>query len=238
MKRTEQAVILFLAVTLAGGQTAIAESPAQKLDRALSTPDFIRDDAHDEFATGGAVRFILPVKCVDQKEIDEIVAVLKAPVNVQYGKSGDTWERLLSKHDTAITSVRGGADSGKPLGCYVGLFDIHYQSKYKDVSLENVAFWAYDLHRFLVQNRGWYQRLNDSRYISYQDKEKFARQWWQTLDKTFASQPAAAQAAWLHDAIMDGMTVYWFCETTYQRMVPQRQKDWLGWEIRGIERRD
>ena len=159
-------------------------------------------------------------------------------LSVTWPQTGDAWEQLRAKHDSGITALRGGSDSDKPLGFYQGYFHIHYNSKYKDVSIENVAFWAYDLHRFLSLNRSWYGNFRDSVYMHYAGKERFAKEWWQALDKTFASLSPAEQSAWVHDALEDGTVVYWFYDCQSQAVGAGRQKNWLGWEIRGIEKRD
>ena len=223
---------------LFSGSQAKAESGAEKLDRALKTTDFIRDSAHDEFADPRKIKFALPKGKVNQREVNDIVRLLKAPLPVQSSKKVDLWASLRARHDTTITGLRGGAPTDMPLGCYAGLFRIEYQSKYKDVSNENVAFWAYDLHRFLSQNKSWYGKFSDSVYMHYADKERFARNWWTALDKTFAALSPAEQSAWIHDALEDGIVVYWFYDTSYEAVVLPRQKNWLGWEIRGIEKRD
>jgi hypothetical protein len=232
------AVLTIVIVLLSTGSLAWAESGADRLDQALKTTDFIRDNAHDEFAKPRKTNFDLPKGKVNQKEVAQIVALLKVPKKVESGTKTDAWEQLRIKHGTGITVLRGGGDSDNPLGFYHDYAHLHYDSKYKDVSNENVAFWAYDLHRFLNQNRSWYGNFRDSVYMHYADKERFAKEWWQALDKSFATLSPAEQSAWVHDALEDGIVVYWYYEAQSQAIVHGRQKDWLGWEIRGIEKRD
>ncbi len=228
------AVCLFVSQTGA----VYAGTPTENLDRALNTTDFLRDTAHDEFAAPRKTNFILPKGKVDQKQIAALTKLLKGPAKVEDGKKDDVWEQIKARRDRTMTGLRGGGGSDRPIGCYFGNFYIHYQSKYKDVPDETVAFWAYDLHRFLFQNRSWCGNFRDSVYMHYADKERFAREWWQALDKTFAALTPAEQAVWIHDALEDGMIIYWFYDTQDQYVGLQRKKAWLGWEIRGIERRD
>jgi hypothetical protein len=238
MNVRRQLIQTIVLVILATGTCVSAESGADRLNQALKTTDFIRDNAHDEFAKPRKTNFALPKSKANQKEVAAIVTLLKGPKKVENGTKNDPFEHVRAKHESGIAALRGGADSDKPLGFYQGYFHIQYQSKYKDVSNENIAFWAYDLHRFLNQNRSWYGNFRDSIYMHYADKERFAKEWWQALDKNFATLTPAEQSAWVHDALEDGIVVYWFYDAQSQSVIFSRQKDWLGWEIRGIEKRD
>ncbi|MGC5083426.1 hypothetical protein, partial [Escherichia coli] len=61
--------------------------------------------------------------------------------------------------------------------------------------------------------------------------------WFTRSNKEFGSLRPAAQAAFLHDAIEDGMVVYWFYETHKRQQVFERQTTWMIFEIRESEKR-
>lgn len=240
-RTTEVRAVSLLVVTLSfvllNGSVVKAESGASRLDKALQTRDFLLDEAHDEFAENSKIIFTLPKRKVDQKILDGIVADLQEPTKYTYGKKGGIFKEMLGKYDSTISSVRGGAHYEKPYGCYVGDYSIHYAADYPKVSLPDIGYWAYDLHQFMQLNNGWYKRMNSSRYIKYADKEIFARQWFLRLNKNFSTLTPAAQAIFLHDAIEDGMVVFWFFETHKRQEIFERQTTWLLFEIRETEKR-
>jgi len=214
-----------------------AESGASRLDRALQTKDFLLDEAHDEFAENSKINFSLPRRKLDQKMLDGLVADLEEPTRYTYGKKGGVFKELLGKYDSTISSVRGGPHPEKPTGCYVGDCIIHYGADYPKLSLADIGYWAYDLHQFMQLNDGWYKRMNSSRYIKYADKEAFARKWFSRLNKNFSVLTPVAQAIFLHDAIEDGIVVFWFHETHKRQEIFERQTTWLLYEIRETEKR-
>ncbi|MDR3612617.1 MAG: hypothetical protein P4L53_03570 [Candidatus Obscuribacterales bacterium] len=226
-----------LALSFSSPLQVEAESGASRLDKALQKKDFLLDEAHDEFADNSKINFTLPKRKLNQKMLNGIVACLQEPTKYTYGKKGGVFKELLGKYDSTISSVRGGAHLEKPTGCYVGDFTIHYGADYPRVTLPDIGYWAYDLHQFLQLNNGWYKRMNSSRYIKYVDKETFARQWFSRLNKNFSTLTPAAQAVFLHDAIEDGMVVFWFFETHKRQEIFERQTTWLLLEIRETEKR-
>jgi hypothetical protein len=235
--KTASSVVYAFALIFVSSQNVMAESGASRLDKALQTKDFLMDEAHDEFADNATINFSLAKRKLDQKMLDGIVANLEEPTKYTYGKKGGVFKELLGKYDSTISSVRGGAHSEKPTGCYVGDFNIHYGADYPKVPLADIGYWAYDLHQFLQLNDGWYKRMSSSRYIKYADKEKFARQWFSRLNKNFSTLTPSAQAVFLHDAIEDGMVVFWFYETHKRQEIFERQTTWLLFEIRETEKR-
>ena len=237
--KTPVVSILFISIILANFclSKARAESGAINLDRALGKRDFLMDEAHDEFAKNTEIKYMLPKHKAVQKTINGLVADLEEPTKYAYGKKGGVFKELLGKYDSTISSVRGSSHEEKPTGCYVGNVVIHYGADYPKLPLADIGYWAYDFHQFLQMNDGWYKRMSFSRYIPYAAKEKFARQWFSRLNKSFSTLTPAAQTVFLHDAIEDAMVVYWFFETHKRQQIFERQTTWLLYEILETEKR-
>jgi hypothetical protein len=184
------------------------------------------------------IKFVLPPhKSADDKEINELNTVLHERVNMQFGVAAhDMVDGEIRKHDASITRFRGGADSGKPVGCYLDHKSIAYTSEYKNLSPDLIALWAHELHKFLALNGAWYEKHElGCRYIHYSDKAKFAHDLWKKHYAKLDTLSAEARDRFLQESPIDGVLVYWFYEISQQQLVPREQSTWLDAQVELIE---
>jgi hypothetical protein len=107
-----------------------------------------------------------PVNARDGAVMQALMAVItaadvKAPASPAFGV------------DQEMNQVRGGNESGKPLGCFCGKW-ITFKSGYKDLDAQTIADWTYDLHGFVAsKGNNWDGSGNDlqGELVPYDDKE-------------------------------------------------------------------
>lgn len=113
-----------------------------------------------------------------------------------------------------MNQVRGGNNSGKPLGWN----GTEFRSGYTKVSAQTIAEWTYDLHTFIMSQNGGWENYAKDRSPEQMDKtlvpykvirDNFARKWWRSNSKTFRGLLRPSQDGWLYDAILDATNV-WF----------------------------
>lgn len=154
-----------------------------------------------------------------------------------------------------IVPVRGGTKE-KPLGIYLGGKDtnMEFKSGYKDVDARTQCEWAYDLHKFVVDNGGGienyrkYQReakpdtiSNDSlrsyaggkdptdpmdrAHVPYDKQAAFADTWWKNNSQAYKKSVFPPKDWWTNDAILDGNNLW----TRYEQLNGQGSADFVGW---------
>jgi hypothetical protein len=184
------------------------------------------------------IKFVLPAhKPADDKEISELNTLLRQRVNMQFGVAAhDMVDGEIRKHDASITSVRGGTDSGKPVGCYFAHKSIAYSSEYKNLNPDLIALWAHELHKFLALNGAWYEKHElGCRFIHYSDKIKFGDNFWKKHYSKLDSLSVEARDRFLQESLIDGLLVYWFYETSQRQLVPREESSWLDVQVEFIE---
>lgn len=160
----------------------------------------------------------------DQAFYNEILTLATEKSNVKESKSG-------KKLDWSTTSVRGGADSGKPLGCYFNGNKVEYRSGYAKLEPKVWAEWTCALNDFLKSHGGgwdWYIKNSqmgmgkndpltvysaeqqkatdpwDKSFVPYAKQEEYAKTWWSRYNPEFRKMGFVWKDWWLNDAILDG----------------------------------
>jgi hypothetical protein len=127
------------------------------------------------------------------------------------------------KFNIGLPGLRGGADSGRPLGVYVAPLDMPYRSQYPSVPDEKKALFAAELHSFVVGHGGGYRFFAsqvisggslEAAHVSYAQQEQFAQWWWRTHDDRFKATAPMFADWWVHDAILDATNIYEHYEAT------------------------
>ncbi len=132
--------------------------------------------------------------------------------------------------DMHITSVRGGADSGKPLGLYGTGSDVVFRSDYAKLGPADWATWTCALKTFIESKGGGYSNYtkyvgeqavpdthstfgvdishdNDPMYksfVPYEKQEEFAKMWFSRHYPRFRKMGFVWKDWWVNDAILDG----------------------------------
>lgn len=152
----------------------------------------------------------------------QIYQLVTEPTDLRTAKAGN-------QMDFSTTSVRGGVNSGKPLGMYSVGSGVVYRSGYAKLKPEDWAEWTCALRAFLTKNGGgWdsYQqalmngagrttRYNfgsqeqepdplDKSFVPYAKQEEFAKSWWSRKSPEFRKMGFMWKDWWINDAILDG----------------------------------
>jgi hypothetical protein len=112
-----------------------------------------------------------------------------------------------------MNAVRGGNNSGTPLGCYTCQHQRTYTSDYVKENATVIASWAYDLGSFLTNARS-----ADGGVPEYKVVRDFASDWWKTNSSRFGQLPSMHRSAWVYEAILDGVLLWSRTETLDGRL--------------------
>lgn len=133
-----------------------------------------------------------------------------------------------AKAAMTIVGIRGGGNSGKPLGQYLVQPNMEFRSDYKKETTESMCQFAYDLHQFVKAKGGdWptIQRNSQLDYVPYEKQKEFASFWWMRHKKNFKDMPGIGKDWFLNDAIIDGTNLYnWYARAEYG------SADYVAWE--------
>lgn len=154
-----------------------------------------------------------------------------------------------------ITPVRGGTKE-KPLGCYLGseTTNIEFKSGYKDVDPRTQCEWAYDLHKYIVDNGGGWDNYRkylqemkpgsdlqeslrsyaggkdptdpmDRAHVPYDKQAAFADKWWKENSQAYKKAILPPKDWWTNDAILDGNNLY----TRWEMLNGKGSADMVSW---------
>ncbi len=131
-----------------------------------------------------------------------------------------------------MTQVRGGGDSGKPLGMYTITPGVKFNSGYKDIKPQTQAEFAVDLQTFIKSRGGgwaYYQQYYaqnkipplaaltkeqreatdaiDRAYVPYKYQADFAKSWWDRHDTKFKETGFMWKDWWISDSVLDANNI-------------------------------
>jgi hypothetical protein len=106
-----------------------------------------------------------------------------------------------------MDAARGGNGSGVLLGCYLCPRKYQFQSDYADERAAVMVDWTYDLRAFVLA-RGGGHSYNLDYAPSYERMRAFGADWWKAHSETFRGLPSMHRAAWIYEAILDGVQVW------------------------------
>lgn len=128
-------------------------------------------------------------------------------------------KKEIIKLDFAMTGSRGGADTEKPLGLYLGKsFSRVFKSEYTKVDPKVMASFACALNDFIdLKGAGLGQNANFVKSniesdpdavvkkvcVPYGLQEEFANKWWQENSKAFSSLDEARKASFIEESLLD-----------------------------------
>ncbi|MBI5171742.1 MAG: hypothetical protein HY986_02585 [Candidatus Melainabacteria bacterium] len=109
----------------------------------------------------------------------------------------------LSPED--VEPVAAEADRQLVDGWICGRDPRTFKSPYRTVSPREKALFAL-AYRDFIAGRGQNLGLSLSTYIPYQDRSRFARQYWEksALKEEFAKETEKYQICWIHESLLDG----------------------------------
>ncbi|HIN67467.1 MAG TPA: hypothetical protein EYM95_22730 [Candidatus Obscuribacterales bacterium] len=159
----------------------------------------------------------------DREFYNRIYTLATEPTDIRTAQAGN-------KLDFSTTSVRGGSNSGKPLGMYSVTPEVVYRSEYAKLDPKDWATWTCALQEYITKNGGgWdnYQRYVrsgtqpgpldvltpdqaksqdpwDRSHVPYAKQEEFAKLWWAHYYPQFRKLGFVWKDWWVNDAILDG----------------------------------
>lgn len=159
----------------------------------------------------------------DQALYQRIYTLATEPTDIRTAQAGN-------KLDFSTTSVRGGSNSGKPLGMYSVTPSVVYRSEYAKLDPKEWATWTCALKEFLLKNGGCWESYQkyirtgtqpgpldyvtpdqakttdpfDRSMVPYAKQEEFAKLWWAHYYPQFRKMGFVWKDWWVNDAILDG----------------------------------
>ncbi len=187
-----------------------------------------------------------------------LAVVLQLSVSAQDQRS-DTIQKLYEfTQDVSsdkLEPVRGGTKD-KRLGCYIGSKDdMEFRSGYKDVEPRTQCEWAFDLHKYIVENGGGFDNFQkyltesagqsnpleaslrsyaggkdakdpfDRAHVPYDKQAAFADTWWKKNSRAYSSAIVPPKDWWIHDAVVDGNNIW----TRYEQLNGKGSSDFVMW---------
>lgn len=180
--------------------------------------------------------------------------LVQAPIDPQRAAMVQKlYEFTQDKTEGTIVPVRGGT-AGKMLGCYINSNKVIFNSGYKDVDPRTQCEWAYDLHKFCIDNGGGWDNLleyrrelktgsdleesiqnysgaknpNDPIYrahVPYDKQTAFADKWWKERSQSYSTAIVPPSDWWTHDAVLDGNNLW----TRWEQLNEKYSSDYASW---------
>lgn len=160
----------------------------------------------------------------DKQFYNEILTLVTEKADLRAAPNGN-------KLDFATTAVRGGSNSGRPVGCYFNGHTTEYRSGYAKLDPKVWAQWTCALNEFLASHGGGWEAYKknaqmgpgtndplialsaeqqkatdpwDKSFVPYAKQEEFAKTWWAHYNPEFRKMGFVWKDWWLNDAILDG----------------------------------
>ena len=176
-----------------------------------------------------SAQFIKPLEMTEARNpqvMAELLAVISAAPKLYKNAQGQEF-------DYAISGIRGGNGSKKPLGQYLVEPSFEFRSDYKKVAPEQMCQFAYDLHEFLkVQGKDWPAMQRDSKldFLPYAKQKEYAETWWKRNYEPFKHMGWLFTDAFVYDALADGTNVYnWYRRKDFE------SQSYISWEDSALQ---
>lgn len=143
--------------------------------------------------------------CVIQDEYKESASKDGNSQGLRVSKDSVGTALLAQLSPEDVEPVAAEADRQLVDGWICGRDARTFKSPYRTVSPREKALFAL-AYRDFIAGRGQNLGLSLSTYIPYQDRSRFARQYWEksALKEEFAKETEKYQVCWIHESLLDG----------------------------------
>lgn len=197
----------------------------------------------------------LPPTTIDSFKLPDIIAQAPKEDPQRAAMVQKLYELSQDRSEGKIVPVRGGTPE-IPLGCYLGSDStkIEFKSGYKDVDGRTQCEWAYDLHKFIIDNGGGYDNYRkylqqttpgsesqeslrsyaggkdptdpmDRAHVPYDKQAAFADKWWKENSQAYKKTVLPPKDWWTNDAVLDGNNLY----TRWEMLNGKGGSDMMSW---------
>ena len=123
--------------------------------------------------------------------------------------------------DKQVNRCRYGTEGKKVLGSYLSKPELVFKSPYRELDPGSKVEFAYKLGRWYEMNGGGFEKPGAE--MPYLKLEEFARNYWQG-NKTYAKVSLVPKDWFLHESIIDGMTIWLYSQQETKHYGPRGQE--------------